>query len=433
MLRPLAVLCVLTVARPALAEDWPQWMGPKRDNVWREDGILEKFPKDGPKILWRTPIAGGYGGPAVAGGRVFVADYVTKEDVKVDNFDLNEFSGTERFLALDAAKGTVLWKHESPVKYRISYPSGPRCTPTIDGDRVYFLGAEGHLVCRKVDTGDLVWEMEIKKEYKSRTPMWGFAAHPLVDGKKLVILAGGDGAHTVALDKLTGKELWRSGSSAEMGYSPPSIIEAGGKRQLIVFRPNAVVSLDPETGKPYWSIPYTASSGQSIMTPVVSGDLMFAGGYQDKNILIKLAKDEPKAEMVWKDKKRSAIGPVGVQPIAFEGTLYGYDDSGDMYAVEFATGKRLWEGHGPLPDATTPSASAFLVRQGDRFWMFAETGHLVIAKLTPKGYEEIDRAKVLEPTNKAFGRKVVWCSPAYADKRCFVRNDKEIICVDLAK
>ncbi len=154
----------------------------------------------------------------------------------------------------------------------------------------------------------------------------------LVDGKKLIILAGGDGAHTVALDKLTGKELWRSGSSAEMGYSPPSIIEAGGKRQLIVFRPNAVVSLDPETGKPYWSIPYTASSGQSIMTPVVSGDLMFAGGYQDKNILIKLAKDEPKAEMVWKDKKRSAIGPVGVQPIAFEGTIYGYDDSGDMRA-----------------------------------------------------------------------------------------------------
>ncbi len=429
----LGVMTLAVGCTTVVADDWPQWMGPKRDNVWREDGILEKFPKDGPKILWRTPIAGGYSGPAVANGRVFISDYVTKDDVKVDNFKRKQFSGNERVLALDEKTGEVLWKHEYPVKYTISYPAGPRCTPVVDENRVYFLGAEGMLVCRTADKGDLVWEKDLKKEYNAKSPLWGYAAHPLIDGKKLITLAGGEGSHIVALDKMTGKEIWKSQTSPEQGYCPPTIITAGGKRQLIMLRPNAVTSIDPETGEKYWSVPYEATNGSIIMSPVVAKDYLYAGGYQNKSMMIKLAADKPAAEVVWKNKKGSGISPVNVQPFVEGDILYGFNEDGHMFAVEIPSGKRLWDEGGPLGENPPPSGTAFIIKHGDRFFLFAETGHLVIAKLTPKGYEEIDRTKVLEPTNNAFGRKVVWCSPAFANKHAYLRNDKEIICVDLAK
>ena len=116
---------VVFMTTSLFADDWPQWMGPKRDNVWRDEGILEAFPDDGPRVVWRVPVAGGYSGPAVADGRVYLTDYVTKENVKVDNFDRKQFSGTERVLCLDEATGKEIWKHEYPVRYRISYPAGP--------------------------------------------------------------------------------------------------------------------------------------------------------------------------------------------------------------------------------------------------------------------------------------------------------------------
>lgn len=425
----------LTLLAPAAvrADDWPQWMGPKRDNVWREDGILEKFPAGGPKVLWRTPVAGGYAGPAVADGRVFLSDYVSKDNVKIDNFDRKEVSGIERLMAFDAAKGDKpLWVHEYPVKYAISYPAGPRCTPVVDGKQVTFLGAEGMLTCLAVDTGKVIWSKDLKAEYKTKSPLWGYAAHPLIDGQKLFTLAGGAGSHIVALDKDTGKELWKAESAPEQGYSPPTILTIAGKRRLVLLKPNAVTALDPETGKRIWNVPYEATNGSIIMSPVVSGDYLFVGGYQNKNLLLKLDGDKVPT-VVWRNKKDAGISPVNVQPFVEGETLYGYHENGDMYGIEVATGKRVWTGTGPLGENAVPSGTAFLAKHGDRFWLFAETGDLVIAKLSPKGYEEIDRAKVLEPTNNAFGRKVVWCMPAFANKKAFVRNDKELICVDLAK
>ena len=172
----------------ASADDWPQWMGPGRDNVWRESGIIDRFPEGGPKILWRTPVAGGYAGPAVSGGRVFITDYVTSDNVKVDNFQRSEFTGSERVHCLNEATGKVLWTHEYPVKYSVSYPAGPRCTPCVDEGLVYTLGAEGHLFCFEIATGDVVWSKHLKPEYKTKAALWGYAAHPLIDGDKLIDL-----------------------------------------------------------------------------------------------------------------------------------------------------------------------------------------------------------------------------------------------------
>lgn len=418
----------------AVADDWPQWMGPQRDNVWREAGIIDAFPADGPKILWRTPVAGGYSGPAIADGRVYLTDYVTDDDVQVDNFNRASFSGNERVLCLDQASGKVLWTHAYPVTYGISYPSGPRCTPAISDGKVYTLGAEGDLYCFDAVSGDVVWSKNLPQTYNAKTPLWGYAAHPLVDGPRLITIVGGAGSHTVAFNKQTGEEIWRHGTSSEQGYSPPSIIDAGGVRQLILLHPSALESVNPETGEAYWSVDYEATNGSVIMTPIRSGNLLYGGGYSKKNVLVELGASAPTAEVLWQDERKTGLSPVNVQPFVEAGTMYGFDEDGTFYGVDFASGKRLWDSTAPLQtERPLRTGTAFMVRNGDKVWMFTEHGELLITRLTPTGYEEIDRAKVIEPTNVAFGRRVVWSAPAWAAGRVYIRNDKECICVELSK
>ncbi|MGC1275842.1 MAG: PQQ-binding-like beta-propeller repeat protein [Planctomycetaceae bacterium] len=433
-----ALLFLVAVSLPAISDDWPQWMGPQRDNVWREDGLLDRFPAGGPKIAWRVPVAGGYAGPAIAEGRVFVADFVKSGEGGGENWDRKGVPGTERVLCLDEKTGKELWRHESPVKYTISYAAGPRCTPLVHEDRVYTLGAEGHLFCFDTADGKIVWQKDLKQEYGTKAPMWGYAAHPLIDGDKLITLAGGQGSQVVALDKHTGKEIWRSLDTPEIGqgYVPPSIIEAGGTRQLIVMKPDALCSIDPETGEPFWSVPYEADAGSIIMTPVHAAGHLFASGFNKRNLMVKLASDKPVAETVWKDKPRHAISPVNVQPFAEGNLIYGIDADATLTAFEVPSGKRLWETTQPVAERPAPNGTAFIVRQGEtgeRCWLFCDNGDLVIATITPVGFTEVDRAHVIEPTNSAFNRDVVWCPPAYANQRMYVRNDKEIVCVELSK
>jgi outer membrane protein assembly factor BamB len=438
MLRRSTIIAAgLLLASPAIApaDDWPQWMGPQRDNVWREQGLLEKFPEDGPRVVWRSPIAGGYAGPAVANGRLYVTDYVTKDNVRIDNFDRKEFSGIERVLCLNADTGSEIWRHEYPVKYTISYPAGPRCTPTVDSDKVYTLGAEGNLICFDAEKGTIIWQKDLPKEHGTKTAMWGYAGHPLIDGNKLICVAGGQGTHAIAFDKNTGQEIWRTLTSPEQGYSPPTIIEAGGRRQLILARIDALTSVEPETGREYWSVPYEATSGSVIMSPVRAKEYLYLGGYNNQSLLVELAANAPTAEIVWRNKAQHGVSPVNVQPFVSDGILYGFDQNGRLYAVELPSGERLWETTAPVSERPVYSGTAFIVKQGDsgnRFWLFNERGELIIANLTPAGYEEIDRAQsLIEPTNHAFGRDVVWCMPAFANRRMYVRNDRQCICVDL--
>lgn len=423
---------LMAVVSSARADDWPQWMGPGRDNIWREDGLLARFPAGGPRVLWRQPIAGGYAGPAVAAGRVYATDYVTEADVKVANFERKTSTGIERVLCLDEATGTILWKHEYPVTYTVAYPAGPRCTPTVDGDRVYTLGTEGHLFCFAVADGTVLWSRDLKEDYRTKAALWGYASHPLVDGDRLICVVGTDTAHAVAFDKRTGAEVWRAGTAPEQGYSPPTIITAAGVRQLLFMKPDGIYAVEPETGRQLWESPYNADNGSIIMAPVQLGEHLFVGGFQNKNLLLKLRGDAPGVEVVWRNRPKQGLSAVNVQPYATEGHLYGFHEKGELRVVAIPSGDIVWKGGGPLGERPQGSGTAFLVREADRVWMFTETGDLVIAKLSPAGYEELDRAHLLEPTNLAFGRQVVWCAPAYANRSIVVRNDQEIVRVSLA-
>lgn len=426
----IAVLGLCT-ANGSLADDWPQWMGPNRDNHLPEMELATEFPEGGLPIKWRAPVANGYAGPAMALERVFLMDFVTEDDVKVSNFDRRPNQGTERVLCLSAETGKLLWTHEYPVTYAISYPAGPRCTPLVDEESVYALGAEGNLHCLSIENGEQRWSRDFKSDYGTKTALWGYANHPLIDGDKLLCIVGGNGSHAVAFNKHTGAELWRYGTASEQGYCPPKIIEAAGVRQLILMSPDFIASVNPETGEEYWTKNYQATNGSVIMTPVRSGKYLFVGGYSQRNLMLELHEDRPGATVLFQDKPKLGLSPVNVQPFVEKDMLYGFDGDGTLCASRIPSGERLWETGQPVAERPVRTGTAFLVRVDGGFYLFTESGELVSARLTPEGYEELDRTPLIEPTNNAFGRPVVWSAPAFADGCVFVRNDEECICVPL--
>jgi outer membrane protein assembly factor BamB len=369
-------------------------------------------------------------------GAVFLMDYVTDADNKGEIFERPNFKGQERVVCFSADKGEKLWQHTYDCAYTISFPNGPRVTPTVADGKVYTVGAEGNLYCLDADTGKPIWSKDFKKDYSAKTPLWGFCGHPLVDGKKVICITGGENACVVAFNKDDGKEIWKSLNAVEPGYSCPSIIEAGGVRQLIVWHATSINSLDPETGAKHWSVLIEPEYRMSIMAPRHSGDYLFAAGIYDKAVLLKLASEKPAVTEVWRGKKNNAVYPVNMTPFVDNGTIYGVNHSGQLMAVDLKTAERKWETTDPVTGKDSKgqnSATAFLIKNGERFFLFNEKGELVIAKLSPEKYEELGRVKLMETTNKAFGRDVVWSHPAFANKCIFVRNDKEMICVSLAK
>jgi outer membrane protein assembly factor BamB len=433
------VSCLLaTLVIATRADDWPQWLGPQRDGVWRESGIVEKLPETF-TYRWRVPIGGGYSGPAVAGGRVYVMDRQLAERTSnpENAFSRGEIPGSERVLCLNEADGKILWKHEYPCAYTVSYASGPRTTPVIDSGRVYALGAEGNLVCLNANTGERVWARDFKKDFNVKTPMWGFAGHPLVDGKKVICLAGGQGSVAVAFDKETGKELWRALSAKEPGYAPPMIYDFAGKRELIVWHPESVNALDPENGKVIWTYATKPiQSGMSIPTPLKSGDRLFMTSFYNGSLMLHVASDTP--ELIWESKKISekdtdGLHSVMATPLIENGYIYSPCSYGQFRCLKEDSGERLWETFAPTAGKSERWGNAFVVKNGARAFIFSEKGDLIIAKLSPEKYEEISRAHLIDAVNRDPGHMVVWSHPAFANKSVYARNDKEIVCVSLAK
>ena len=423
----------------AIGDDWSGWMGSSRDGVYRETGIIDEVPASGLKVKWRKPIESGYAGPAASAGRVFVFDYQKQSGESFNNPGQRaNLKGKERLTAFDAATGNQLWQHSYDCPYSISYPNGPRCTPTIDGDHVYILGSEGDLNCLRVSDGEVVWTRSLKQDFGAEVPIWGFSSHPLVDGDLLYTMVGGPGQGVVAFDKKTGEVRWKA-LDAKAGYCPPTIVEAGGTRQLIVFHPEAIESLNPVDGSKHWSIPFKPSYEMSIARPVVDGNLMYASAIHNEAVLIELASDKPAASERWRGEPKNAVHSGSSTPLFVDGVIYGTDcDQGSLIAVSSKDGSRLWETF----EATKPGekrfikhGTAFITRMGDtnRFLVMSETGDLQIARMTANGFEDLGRFHVVDPTAECFGRRVVWSHPAYADRTAYVRNDKEIVAVDLSR
>lgn len=419
ILRLLAFGCTIAAA------DWPEFRGAGRGGVWSESGIVERFPEKELRAVWRSPVRGGFSGPSVAGGRVFVTDFTLGKAPR----------GTERAMALDERTGKVLWTREWEANYSgLSYAYGPRATPTVDGDRVYVAGASGVLLALRAATGEVIWRKDYVRDYGAVLPVWGIASAPLVDGPRLIVTAGGQpDAKVIAFDKMTGKEIWRSlAADTEAGYSQPILIG----RQLIIWHASAVSALDPVTGRVLWEQQFKLNAGMALATPVVSGRDLLVSAFYNGSMLLELT-----GKLLWRGKSESEINTDGLHavvntPVIADGYIYGICSYGQFRCLNLRTGERVWETM-EVTGEKARWASGFIVKNGSRYFINNDRGDLIIAELSPKGYKEISRSKLIKPTSDSRNRRelgaVHWSHPAYANKHIVTRNDEEIISVSLAK
>lgn len=423
----LAVLCTLVGFSQARADDWPQWRGPERDGVWRESGLIDKFAGPEVPIVWRAPIASGYSGPTVYEGRVYVTDRLVEPKQQ------------ERVHCFDAATGKPVWSYVYDCAYeRVGYEAGPRASVGCDEGFAYALGTMGHLHCFEAATGKIVWQHDLDKEYKIQMPIWGISASPLVEGELLIVQVGGENACLAAFDKRTGAERWKA-LDDRASYAAPIIVEQAGKRVLVCMTGDNVVGLNPQTGAVYWTQPFPPQNMPiGISTPVVSGNRVFVTSFYDGSLMIGLDGAKTEATTLWRrkgfsEKKTDALHSIIATPLFLGDYVYGVDSYGELRCLDAKDGERLWENTTAVPTARW--SNIHMTVNGDRVWMFNERGDLIIAKLSPKGYEEISRAKLLEPTMDQLRQRggVCWSHPAYAGRHVFARNDKELVCGNLAK
>ena len=390
---------------------WPQWRGPRQDGTWHVSGLPDVWPADGLPRRWTQPVGGGYGGVAAANGCVFLMDRQT------------EPREVERIVCCDAATGRLEWVHEYPVAYGdLDYGSGPRATPTIHDGRVYTLGAIGHVFCLDAATGNVLWQREYPLDPEKKLPMWGLAASPIIDRGRVIIHVGAepDGC-LIALNCRTGAEVWRSLPDPS-GYATPILIDRNGRREIVSWTPDNIHGLVAETGQVLWSVPYDVTYGVSIATPLYRDGIVFVSGYWEGARAVQLGEEPAQAELIWQDNTH--LRGVMSSPLYRDGHVYMIDKSRGLTCFELATGRKVWDdGNSLTPRGRNPQASIVWINDTDRVIALNSDGELVLARLTPDGYDEQSRTRIIGPT---------WAHPAFAHGHVFARSDDELVCVRIS-
>ncbi len=401
------------------AEDWPQWRGPNRDGVWKETGILKTIPADGLKFRWRIPVGPGWSSPVVVRGRVYVTD-----------MRLAKPRAWERIQCFKEATGQRLWSRESELVYPDwafipEHGGGPAATPIVEAGRIYWFGRSGQVDCLDARSGRVVWEVHLDQQYE--VGVLSCRGSPLIEGNLLILFVGGKpGACVIALDKRTGKEVWKA-LEEPLSNSSPLVITAGGQRQLIVWTGASLTSLNPATGATWWREPMVTSSNDSIPTPVIQQNRLLISG-----LMLELDDHTPTAKVLWPESKAAAkrILSNTSTPILQGDCVYSAKSNGELVCLAAGTGTPVWS----VTNVTglKTGASIHLTPNGDAVFLFTDEGNLISAQLTPDGYRELGRVHLLTPTSVLGPRRLAWTPPVYANRHIFARNDTELICASLA-
>jgi outer membrane protein assembly factor BamB len=339
----------------------------------------------------------------------------------------------ERVWCVDAATGESIWKHAYPTVYTIGYTAGPRASVTVADGIAIAVGAMGHLKCFDAANGDLKWEHDLATEYQARMPIWGITAAPLIYQDLVIQIAAGAGdACVVAFDLATGQERWRA-LDERAGYSAPIMIRQGGQDVVVCWTGESISGLDPATGKVFWSIPMLPRQMPiGVATPVVSGEHLFVSSFYDGAMLIRLDLQSPAAEMLWHrvgqdEKTTDALHCMISTPLIKGNYIYGFDSYGELRCLDIKTGDRIWEDKTVVPTARW--ATVHTIQHGDREIMFNDQGELIFGQLTPQGFTEFSRSKLISPTRKQLPRRggVTWSHPAIADGYIYIRNDEQLL------
>lgn len=435
----LVLTAILLQVNQGSADDWTQWAGNDRLCVWKETEILDKFPAEGLQPVWTLPIGSGYSGPAVADGRVFVTDYRPKPDTRI-------LEAVERVLCLDEETGNILWQHEYETHYRRqlqSYATGPRATPLITDGRVYTVGATGRIHCLDVESGKVLWHKDTLETFNAQVPVFGVSAGPVAWKQTLIFPCGGSDGHLRALDKVTGKEIWKAlPADHDLPYSSPELLTLAGKTYLVQWNQEHLNAVNPDTGELYWQLPFRAQSNMAIARPVAVGDNILISGFYDGSMLVQVTADGPK--VVWKNggpgekpDETKSLHAVITTPIVEADHFYGTCSYGELRGLRLEDGERVWENREVTRQGRW--GSMFWVKNGDRYFVNNDVGELLIMKFSPQGPIVLDRTQLIQPdTHCGYGPRrfaddlVNWVQPAYANQHVVIRNDSEIRRVSLA-
>jgi outer membrane protein assembly factor BamB len=403
--RALAAL-LFSASTVTLAADWPQWMGPERNGTSPETGLLTTFPPAGPKVLWKVEGGDGYSAVAVVGKRAVTMVQRGKDEL---------------VLALDAGTGQELWKVRCGPAYTNDFGNGPRATPAIDGKRVYVQAASGPFLCLDLEKGDILWQHHLLKEFNADNISWGLSASPLVVGDLVLAIPGGKGAAVVAFDKSNGKVLWKTGDD-KAAYASPVVTTMNGMRQAIFFTANGLLAVQMNDGKELWRVPWLTEYDVNIATPLLIGDQLFVSSGEKVGCALFHLMGNEKPGLVWESRgPKSVMINYWANAVAFGKHLYGisgeYNRSGDLNCVDLAAGKLAWS-------SSRFGLSSLTLADGHLF-IVVKNGDLVVVPATPKGFEEKARVKVLEDGRYA-------TVPTIAGKRLFLRDRKNIVCLDIA-
>lgn len=399
-----------SLASTGFSTDWAQYRGPNNDGVTAEK-ILQTWPKEGPRVIWKAPLGDSFGSFAVAGSKAFA-------------FVQRNVDGTDRevAVALNANSGKELWAVPlGQPTYDRQGGDGPRSTPTVDGKRVYFLGAYQILTCLDADSGKQIWQRDLVKEFGGTIIQWKNAASPVIDGDLLFVNAGGRGQALLAFDKATGKPVWKTQDDKPTHSSPvPATIH--GVRQIIFFTQKGLVSVAPKTGEVFWryDFPFQTSTASS---PVVWQDVVYcSAAYNVGAGACKVTKSGDKftATELW--RKEGDLMNHWTSPVCKDGYLYGIygrgkDSSAPLKCIEIATGREMWSRGNVGGGGATVLVGGNLLVQTDR-------GPLVLVDANPKTYTELARAQV-------FGGQC-WTMPVVSNGKIFARNTREGFCLDVS-
>jgi outer membrane protein assembly factor BamB len=407
-----AALAAVISAAALQAADWPQWRGPDRTDVSPEKGLLQSWPSGGPTLLWPHENAGiGYAGVSVVGGKLFT---------------LGARDNVELLLCLDAKTGEELWSAKLGKQFVNGWGDGPRTTPSVDGDTVFALGAEGTLIAAKVADGNVLWTKNLRSDLGGKMMSgWGYSESPLVDGDHVVVTPGGKNGAVAALDKKTGSVIWRSKAFTDSAaYSSLVPAEIGGVRQYVQMTGESVVGIAAQDGALLWRY---ARSGPTaaIPTPVVADGLVFAtSGYGAGCHMIKVTAEGGtfKAEEVYANKNMTNHHG-GVVKVGDH--LYGYSEGKGWVCQEFATGKMVWNEKDRLGKGSLTCADG-------RLYCYSEKGgNCVLVEPSPAGWKEHGRFKIPRETKLRKPSGGVWVHPVVSDGRLYLRDQELIFCFDV--
>jgi len=410
MKRLLLLTTTFALLFPAVrADDWPQWLGPNRNGVSAEKGLLDAFPKAGPKIVWRRDVGEAFSGAVVAEGKLIVFHRVGDEEVVE---------------ALNAGTGKEIWKFTYPCKYRDNYSkgNGPRATPVVSGDKLITLGADGALHGLTLADGKKLWSRSLTAEYKTPLGFFGIGTSPLVEQNLVLVNVGAKEAGIVAFEIDSGKEAWKS-TSDPGSYSSPTISTIDGQRQAIFFTRTGPVILEAKTGKVLYQQRFRSRNELSVnaATPlVIDNQAFFTASYETGALLLKLKKDG--ASEIWNDEE--VMASQYNTSVYQDGHIYGFDGRVDsptpatFRCFELKSKKVKWD--------KSEYGNGSMILADRRLIVLTEKGELCLVQATPAAFRESARVRLCEaPPCRA--------QIALSNGLLYARDQRTLMCVDLKK